>query len=294
MTLLNESYLDNGKKQDDSAHFNGETLTMPDINLSIKPSDIKNNSAKLHTGLQLPIRSHKEIMKSIDNLEELQKLLFDQCLPVKNNFSESTQTENLNNILRFYTSKSLPPPMNFISTLKCKNNLQQPEKNNLEFSVPTADLNMSEYTEYTLTNNLYPNKINNVESTKFKKLDENCSDEEINLPNVNHIETKNCLGSYKSPSIYEPVKPKSNNLSLIENNNCEEKLNDDKLFTKLNIITNEDVKQVLKKLNYDFDLLSKNNYCNSNNLHNTCINLKFDEKNLNNKSSHCVSIELTK
>lgn len=294
MTLLNESYLDNGKQQGDSDHLNRETLTMPDINLSIKPLDIKNNSAKSHTGLQLPIRSHKEIMKSIDNLEELQELLFDQCLPVKNNYSESTQTENLNNILSLSTSKSIPPPMNFISVLKCKHNLQQSEKNKLEFYVPAADLNMS---EYTLTNNLYPNKINNVDCTEFNKLDVNCCDEEVNVSNVNHIETKNCLGSYKSSLIDEPIKPKLNTLSSIENNNCEEKINiinNDKLFTKLNIITNEDIKQVLKKLDFNFDLSPKNNYCNSNNLHNTCINLKFDENNSNNKSSHCVSNELTK
>ncbi|KAL4132206.1 hypothetical protein QTP88_009408 [Uroleucon formosanum] len=124
----------------------------------------------------------------------------------------------------------------------------------------------------------------------YQLFDKNLFD--ISMPRLidtdtSFVQKNNNDGSYKSPSIYEPVKPKSNNLSLIENNNCEEKLNDDKLFTKLNIITNEDVKQVLKKLNYDFDLLSKNNYCNSNNLHNTCINLKFDEKNLNNKSSHC-------
>lgn len=292
MTLLNGSCHDNEKQQNDNAHLNRETLTMPDINLSIKPLDIMNNCTKSHTGLPLPIKSHKEIMKSIDNLEELQELLFDQCLPVKN--SESTQTENHNNMLSLSTSKSPPPPMSFISVLKCKHNLQKSEKNNLEFYEPAADLNMN---KYTITNNLHSNKIHNAESTEFNKPHVNCGNEEVNVPNFNHIETKNCLGSYKSLLIDEQIKSKSNNLSSIENienNNCEEKINiinNDKLFNKLNMITNEDIKKVLKKLNYEFDLLTKNNYYNSNNLYNTCLNLKFDENNSNNRSSHCVSNE---
>lgn len=289
VTLLNGSCHDNEKQKSDSAHLNREELTMPDINLSIKSLDNLNNCTKSHTGLQLPIKSHEEIMKSIDNLEELQELLFDQCLPVKNCYTESTQTENCNNMLSLSTLKSPPPPMSFISVLKCKHNLQQSEKNNSEVYEPAANLNMN---KHTITNNLYSNKTNNVEFTEFNKPDVNICNVEVNLPNVNDIETKNCLDSYKPLLIDEPIKLKPNNLSsieIIENNNCEEKINivnNDKLFTKCNIITDEDIKKVLKNLNYEFDLLTKNNYYNSNNLCNTYINLKFDENNSNNRSSH--------
>jgi len=272
---------DNEKQQDGGDYLNRETLTMPDINLITRPLDIVYNNSKSYTDLQLPISSHKEIMKSIDHLVELQELLFDQCLPDKKYYSESTQTENCNNTSQL-TSKSLPPPMNFISVLKCKHNLQQSEKNDLEIYEPVTDLSINAY-------NLYSNKINNInnfESTKFNKSDvENC-DEEVNLPNINHIESKNCLNISKSSLIDETMKPKSNNLfstEIIENNNCEDKIdiiNNDKLLTKLN--------------NYDFDLMTKNNCCNLNNLHNTYINLKFDENNSNNKSLHCVSNKLTK
>jgi len=289
VTLLNVSCHDNEKPQSDSTYLNRETLTMPDINLSIKSSDIIKNSTKSQTGLQLPIISHEEITKSIDNLEELQESLFDQCLPVKNCLSESTQTENFNNILSLSASKSPPPPMSFISVLKCKLNLQQLERKKLELYEPAGDLNMN---EYTITNNLYSNKINNVESTQFNKPDVNICDEKVNLSTVQHGETKNCLDPFKPSLIDEPIKSKSNNLSsteIIKNNNCEEIIHSDKLFTKLNKITNKDIQQVLKKLNYDFDLLTKNNYCKSNNLHNSCLNLKFDENNSNNGSSHHVS-----
>jgi len=298
VTFSNESCQENEKQPDDDAYLDRDTLIMPDINLSTKPLDIVNNSTKSYTGLQLPIKSHEEIMLSIDHLEELQELLLDQCLPVKTCNSESTQTEHCNNILSMLTSKCPPPAMNFISILKSKLNLQQSKNNNLEFSEPTADLSIN---ECTIVNNLNSNKINNLDSTELNQLDVNVCDEETNLPNINRIEPKNCLANYTTSLIDEGIKPKSNNpfsIEIIENNNREEKvntINNDKLFTKLNIITNEDIKQVVKKLNYDFDLLTTNNCCNySNNLRNTSINLQFDENNTNNKSSHCVSYKLTK
>lgn len=287
MTISNELCRNNKKQPGDDAYLDRETLIMPDINLNTKPLDIVNNNTKSHTGLQLPIRSHEEIMKSIDHLEELQELLFDQCLPVKMCNSESTQTENHNNILSLLTPKSPPPPMNFISVLKCKLNLQQSEKNDLEFYEPAANLSVN---ECTIKNNLYSNKINNLDSNEVNKLDLNVCNEETNLPSINHIKPKNSLDSYKPSLIDEPSRTKSNNsfsIETIENNNCEENvnaINNDILFTKLNIITNEDIKQVVKKLNYNFDLLLKKNCNYSNNLYN----------NTNNRSSICVSNELTK
>lgn len=285
---------DNEKEQGDGVYLNRETLTIPDINLSTKPLDIVNTVTKSKTGLQLPNRSHKEIMKNIDNLVELQELLFDQCLPVKKCYSESTQTEDSNNILSLLTSKSPPPPMNFISVLKCKHNLQQSEKNDLEFYKPAANLSIN---ESSIANDLYSNKIsniNNVQSTEFNNAVVNICDEDLNLSS---IKQNNCLSSYELSLIDEPIKLNSNNLfnKFIEKNNCEkniDKINNDKLFTELNIITNEDIKQVLNKLNYDFDFLKKNRLCNSNNLHNNCLSLKFDENISNNLSSTCVSNEI--
>ncbi|CAH1725966.1 unnamed protein product [Aphis gossypii] len=291
VTISNELCHDNEKQPIDDANLDKETLIMPDINLSTKPLDIVNNNTKSHTGLKLPIRSHEEIMKNIDHLEELQELLFDQCLPVKKCNTESTQTENHNNILSLLTSKSPPPPMNFISVLKCKLNLQQSEKNDLEFGEPAANLSIN---ECAIENNLYSNKINNLDSNEVNKLDLNVCNEKTNLPSINHIEPKNYLDSYKPSLIDEPTKTKSSNsfsIETIENNNREENvnaINNDILFNKLNIITNEDIKQVVKKLNYNFDLLLKNNCNYSNNFHNNTItNLKFDENNTNNRSSIC-------
>lgn len=77
MTFSNESCQENEKQPDDDAYLDRDTLIMPDINLSTKPLDIVNNSTKSYTGLQLPIKSHEEIMLSIDHLEELQELLLD-------------------------------------------------------------------------------------------------------------------------------------------------------------------------------------------------------------------------
>lgn len=291
VTVSNELCHDNENQPGDDGYLDRETLIMPNIDLITKPLDIVNNNTKSHTGLQLPIRSHEEIMKSIDHLEELQELIFDQCLPVKKCNSESTQTENHNNILSLLTSKSPPPPMNFISVLKCKLNLQQSEKNDLEFYEPAANLSIN---ECTIGNNLYSNKINNLDSNEVNKLDLNICNEKTNLPSINDIGPKNCLDSYKPSLIDEPTKTKSNDsflIGTIENNNREENvnaINNDILFTKLNIITNEDINQVVKKPNYNFDLLLKNNCNYSNNLHNNTItNLKFDENNTNNRSSIC-------
>jgi len=124
VTFSNKSCQEIEKQPDDDTYSERDTLNMPDINLSTKPSDIVNNSTKSCTGLQLPIRSLEKIMLSIDHLEELQELLLNQCLPVKICNSESTQTGHCNNTLSMLTSKS-PPAMNFMSVLKSKLNLQQ-------------------------------------------------------------------------------------------------------------------------------------------------------------------------
>lgn len=96
--------------------------------------------------IQLPFHSHGEIMKSINHLAERQELLIDRCLASKDCFSESTQTDDCNDISSLFSSKKCPlPPMNFMSVLKCKHNLQQLKKIDLESQKLSINLGMNEY-----------------------------------------------------------------------------------------------------------------------------------------------------
>lgn len=206
------------------------------IKLRTKPIDVVNVDTPMYTDIQLPIQSHDQIINRNDHLFERQELLLNQCSPNNTCYSELTLTGSHTNVVSLFSSETHPPPpLNFISVLKCKKKLQKKENIDLEFSKPVTK-NESELTKGTIQSK------------------------------------SNCLSLNKTT----------------ENNVCEEKsnINDGKLFPEINKITNGDIKEVLKNLNCHFDLSTKSSYvCNTNDLHDTYLNLKYSKNNTINKSS---------
>lgn len=247
---------------------------------SIALSQIKSDISvqcinKIDTGtvildLQLPNYLNTKILNHTDHPEIFQeptiKSVNSSFLSCQKYCSESTQTNNCNNELSLFSPKTSPPPMNVISVLISKNRLQQQtEKNNLELY---SNLNQSHTTEIGNTN--VPNVID--------------CDKMVHSQNFIHNVQDNCSG--------ESIEPESNYLfsnTNIENIVCEEKrdiVHNDKLNTKFNKITNEDIKEILIKLNDDFGFLTKNNFSYTNDVHHD--HLKSDEYSSIN-SSFCVS-----
>lgn len=187
--------------------------------------------------------------------------MFGQCLPNKNYSSESTQTDDHNNILNFFPAKTtfISPPMNFISVLKCKNSLQQTEKTDIELYKPVLNLSTNDCTV-----------IDNLNTNTISKMNNNCSfskcivlpidynyNKMINPPNHSHIEHENYLD--KNVLLDEKTVELKHG-QIIENNACGEKTNKEHnadLSTKSSTMPNEDIKQILKPLNLNQDLFTK-------------------------------------
>lgn len=100
---------------------------MSDINLSKSSLDNVNIDIATNTDVQLLNQSYKQILNSSNYSMKSQELLMNQCSPVKTCHSESTQTDGCENLL-FFSPKIHPPPLNFISIFKCKNNLRKKRK----------------------------------------------------------------------------------------------------------------------------------------------------------------------
>jgi len=236
----------------------------------VEVSDINLQSidTKSYTDLNLSKTSHEEILK---NIKELHELLIYQCLPSKNYYSESTQTDDCN-ILSSLSPKKCPPPLNFISVLKCKNRLQLARQNDFNSCKPIENLNIN---EYSISNHLSNDKISNINNVKSSIQNVIDYDNKEHLPNINN-------------------KEQENDCSTNNNNNCDEikyTQSKDKLFTKLeSTITKENVKQVLKNINSDFEFLTKDIHEDTNKLYNNCMYLKFGENNFT-KTSTGVSNE---
>lgn len=218
-------------------------------------------------------------MNNSDHLVESQELLLNQCLPNKTCHSESTQTDGFEKLLTCFSPRIQPPPLNFISVLKCKNNLQKKENIDLEFSTPEIDLKINNYNHEKCMDSIK----SPVNSNILKIVDCNKS---LDLQNHNHIEKEDLLIKNEFELNTETIKLNSCCSSLIrttENNVCEEKSdsNYDKLLPELNKITNEDIKQALKNLNYHFDSPTEN----PNNLNDSNMHLKCIKNNSNNLSS---------
>lgn len=254
------------------------------INLDAKTVDSAFIYTNIITNLKSLNESHEEIIKSIEYVMGLQKLLLKHYL-LKEKCSESTQTNNYNNQLTSFTSKTPPPPMNFISVLKCKYNLQQTEEKNLKYIKP-RNLNIN---EYLVLNDLQCNMNNEFPEFNIPHFD---CDKMVESPNLYHNKKENDLN--EDLFIEETIKSISNGICCnkkTKNNVREDKTNienNDKLFTKSDIIlSNEDIKQFLNQSNYGLELLTKNN-CNNNDLHKIKI-IKNDKNSKLNKISLCVS-----
>lgn len=269
---------------DDKMTLNGK---ISDISLSTKCIDHEN-----YGDLKLPNKSNEDIILNNDHSAEFRELLTNQCLSSKKFCPESTQTDDCNNTLSsLFSSKTPPPPMNFVSILKCKYRLQEKENDNLEFSKPIADLSIKGSTQ---SNNLnYTININKPIETKIQKVLDNT----IHLSSLNYDEQKHCLSDYESS--LKDILTRSDQNGLFFNhvtneNICKKNLqiqNNDKLLSKLNITTNEDGQQVLKKCNNDFDFSTKNNCFDNENLHNVSKPKEFKkyENNSINKTWPYVS-----
>lgn len=254
--LIEENSVSNKKQQIDCLSLNEHVAG---VNLHIKPTDFINIDNET---------SRSNIFNKINHSIELQELIFDQCLPYKKCSSESTQTYDHNNELSFFSSKATltSPPMNFISVLKCKSNLQQTEKIDLELYKPVSNLSTNDCSI-----------IDNLNTNTISSMNNNCAFSEktvlptdyyynkiINLPNHSHIEH----GNYLDKNVLlddKPVELKHNRPyfnQIIENNVIfNEKTNEEHnvdLSAKSSATTNEDIKQILKPLNMDQDFLTRN------------------------------------
>lgn len=285
---LTEDVFYNEKLQvENDVTLNGK---ISDMSLSTKFIDTPNIDHEKYDELNLPNKLNEDIIQNIDNSTEYQELLIDKCLSRKKFSSESTQTDDCNNLLSLFSSKKPPPPMNFISVLKCKYRLQEIVNDDLEFSKSIADLRVK---DCTISNNFNNNKnyINkSVEANIQEELDDT-----IHLSNFNYNE-QNHLNDNESSLTDEIIKSDQNGLSMnhvTEENICNKKLqieNNDELFSKLDIKTNENGQHVLKKLNCAFECLTKNCY-NNENSHNIFISKDFKkcENNAINKTWPYVS-----
>lgn len=95
------------------------------INLCRKPFDSRNSNTEIITILKKQEEKLNSFDSRIEYIMEYLKLFFKQNV-LENKCSESTQTDNYyDNLLHLFCPKTPPPPLNIISVLKCKYNLQQ-------------------------------------------------------------------------------------------------------------------------------------------------------------------------
>lgn len=254
---------------------------MSNINSSAKFENTTKVDSETQTDLQLQNKStyNKEMLNHIETIKES----FFNVLFSNKMCSESTQTDNHTNPLSSsVSSKESASQQN--SVLNCKNSLLQTETTNLELCEAT-NLNMNRYSSTFHVDKI--DSVNNVKSAVLNALNIEDSNKITHGPYFNYNVMENYLKTYKSSLINET----NNSLLEKENNIRKEKIHlvNDELFTKLNIVTNEDITQFMKKLNCDLDFLTKNN-CVTNDLHNvTCKHLALNENNLINEQSSCVS-----
>lgn len=272
----------------DTLDIDHETYSDSKFPKKLNDDTVQNIVHETYSDSKLPKKLNEDIMQNIDHSVEFQELLINQCLSSKKSYSESTQTDGCISLLPLFSSKNPPPPMNFISILKCKYRLQEIENDDLKVSKPFANLSTN---ECTISNNLNNNKINSNKPDKA-----NIEEALNNIIHFNYDKQKHCLIDHKSSLTDEVIKSDQYSLSLnhvtTEENICKKKLpteNIDMLFSKLNLTTNEN-DQVLKKFNCDVDCLTKNN-CDNANSYNVCKSKDFKkcENNSINKTWPYVS-----
>lgn len=221
---------------------NSVALSEKKSNTSVKPIyDIDTETVILK--LQSPNDSLEDILELTDHSDIFQEPSIKSINTHSSSLSrkkcslvctKSTQANNYNNLSSLFSSKTSPPPMNFISALMCKSKLQQMKNNKFEL--------LSSLNHITETGNV-PNKSDLDSCDKIVRLQ--------------HKETQctqeNCSN--------ESVKSESNLFSNknTENIVCEEitnVVNND----KLNKVTNEDCNDLLHNHNIKSE---KNNLIDS-------------------------------
>lgn len=256
-----------------------ENLVESSFSLKKNMTEDKLNLNSINTETETDLELSRN--KIFSCIETTKKSLAKEMLTVKN-CSESTQTD-IHNTSPLFFSKECSQSSNYLSTLKCKNNLQITENNNLKLVEPDGKLSVS---EFLMSNNL-PLYKNNNESIGLSIPHRVDSDNIVNAPSINLCEEENCLNTLKSSKNDETMNSVLNNTNNVCKENTSLVINDD-LNTNLNIIINEDIKQVVNKLNCKFDQLINNSCCNTNNLHNKSGHLELCE-NDSVKSLICVS-----
>lgn len=121
--------------------------------------------------------------------------------------------------------------------LNCKNSMQQTENNDLKqlnLCKPIDNLSMNGVSISSYVDNINKNR-NTDESIVLKMPDVEICDKVTYMPNFNFNVTENSLKTHKSLFVGE----------TIDSNN-------------LNVKTYEDIKYIMKKINCDLDLLTKN------------------------------------
>ncbi|XP_050434945.1 uncharacterized protein LOC126842108 isoform X1 [Adelges cooleyi] len=186
-----------------------------------------------------------------------------------------TQTDVVSDkIFKFVSSKQQPPPMNFISVLKCKLRLKQIEQSQLDPVIHSLneDKHIPTYTH---------NQTNNVESEYAVKAN---SSDHSDIPCDEDVDIKRCSSRNKDRNylekcksiICDPDKKLEVKISLNKIKNKEkENLEQNHQSTKnIATITNEDIKHILEGFNFDF--LNKNE-CSTKTDYNSCVNLKSNQ-----------------
>lgn len=218
---------------EDICHDN-ETVVIDNLSLNRKVSEIDLSTQCTNT-INVNAETSTDLQKSdqkICCIETNKKNVSDHFFP-KKLCSEATQTDN--NILSI--SSESPSTMNLYSMLDCKNSLQQTENNDLKqlnLCKPVDNLSMN---GVLISSSVDANK-NNRNTDEFTVLnmpDVEICDEVTYVPNFNFNVIENSLNTHKSLFIGETID--SNNLS---------------------VKTYEDMKHIMKKINCDLDLLTKN------------------------------------
>lgn len=272
---------------------NNDNFEEDSNSLKEQKSDHNLNSKLINTeasiNLELPNTSISDT-EILNCIEAIKESLANEFLTVSN-CSELIQTNIHNNSSSKMSSKEFLPSMNCFPTFIIKNSLQETENNNLQLNEYNTNLNIN---EFITSNSFHSNNNNNLDNIESYRLSTPCSVESNNIehvPNIKHYEQENNLNTHISSLTVGTINSELNN-----ENNCIEKINlvnNYNLCTDSNVITNVDMKQVLNKLNGEFDFLTKNNGCNgsiTNDLFSASENLKLCENNSASRSSLCVSI----
>lgn len=224
-----------------------EILVLNSISLNRKDSQIDLSTQCTNT-IDLNAKVSKDLQVSDEHDEKI--------INISNNFcpnkmcSESTQTDDS---LIPISLESLSQ-QNSYSVINCKKNPLLTENNilqQLNAFEPITNLSTNGISVSSSTDANKNHKITD-ESTVLDMLDVESCNKITCIPNFSFNETKNVLNTHKSLFIDETIN-----------------------MNKSNVKTYEDIKHIMKRLNCDLNLLTKNSSKDTNDIVN-CEHLKFE------------------